>query len=308
MTALRDAAEDYLVIRRACGYALRQEGRLLASYLDHLERTGTTRVTTQMALAWATEPGQADPSWWAKRLTVVRGFARYLATIDQDTQVPSAGLLPHHAQRRTPYLYSPAQLAGLMNAAGRLAHPLRAATFTTLIGLMACTGLRTGEAMRLDRDDVEFDDDLLTVRNSKHGKSRLVPLHPSTTAQLRGYAKHRDELCPHTATVAFFLSGAGTRLNHTNASSTFADLRTAAGISAPPRQRQPRMTDLRHGFAVTTLITWYADRVDVPSRLPALSTYLGHASPASTYWYLQASPQLMSAAADLLERSWQDRS
>ena len=137
MNALRDAAEDYLAIRRACGYTLRQEGRMLASYLDHLERAGTTRVSVATALAWAVEPGQADPSWWAKRLTVVRGFARYLATVEEDTEVPTAGLLPNHTRRRTPYLYSPAQIA----AAGRLACPLRAATFAAVIGLMTCTGM-----------------------------------------------------------------------------------------------------------------------------------------------------------------------
>ena len=277
MSALRDTAEDYLAIRRACGYAMRQEGRMLASYLDHLERAGA--VTVETALAWATEPSQADPSWWAKRLTVVRGFARYLATIDDDSEVPPDGLLPHHSRRRTPYLYSPAQIAALMDAAGRLAHPLRAATFATVIGLMACTGLRTGEAMRLDRGYVDLDDNLLTVRNSKHGKSRLVPLHPSTSTELRGYAARRDELCPRPASPAFFLSGAGTRLNHTNASSTFAGLRAAAGVAAPAGRRPPRLTDLRHSFAVATLVTWYADGADVPARLPALSTYLGHSSP-----------------------------
>jgi integrase/recombinase XerD len=305
VNALRDAAEDYLEIRRACGYALRQEGHLLASYLEHLERAGATRVTVATALAWAAEPSQADPSWWAKRLSVVRGFARWLATIEEDTEIPPQDLLPHQARRRRPYLYSPAQIGELTAAASRLACPLRAATFTAFIGLMACTGMRTGEAMRLDRGDVDLDEDLLTVRNSKLGKSRLVPLHPSATAALRGYTVHRDRLCPRPATPAFFLSGAGTRLNHTNASSTFAGLRHVAGITAPPGRRPARLTDLRHSFAVATLITWYADGVDVPARLPALSSYLGHASSASTYWYLQACPELMRAAADLLERSWQ---
>jgi len=307
VNTLRDAAADYLAIRRACGYLLRQEGRMLGGYLDYLDRCGATRVTVATALGWATEPSQADPSWWAKRLTVVRGFSRWFATVDQDSEVVPDGLLPNHTQRRTPYLYSPAQIVALMHAAGRLSCPLRAATFTTVIGLMACTGLRTGEAMRLDSTDVDLEDDLLTVRDSKHGKSRLVPLHPSATAELRRYAGRRDGLCPRPATPALFLSGAGTRLNHTNAGSTFADLRDAAGITAPAGRRPGRLTDLRHSFAVATLITWYADGVEVPARLPALSTYLGHASPASTYWYLSASPQLMSAAAGLLERSWQTR-
>lgn len=305
MTALRDAAADYLAIRRACGYALRQEARMLASYLDHLQRAGATRVTIATALDWATAPSQADPSWWAKRLSVVRGFARYMATLEPDTEIPPQDLLPHQSRRRTPYLYSPDQISALMAAAGRLPCPLRAATFTALIGLMACTGLRTGEAMRLDCDDVDLDDNLLKVRDSKLGKSRLVPLHPSATEHLRGYATRRDQLCPHSTSPAFFLSGAGTRLNHTNASSTFAGLRGTAGITAPTGRRRPRLTDLRHSFAVATLVDSYAAGVDVPTRLPALSAYLGHVSPASTYWYLEASTKLMSAAAQLLERSWQ---
>lgn len=162
--------------------------------------------------------------------------------------------------------------------------------------------------MRLDRDDVDLDNELITVRDSKHGKSRLVPLHPSATTALGDYARRRDALCPRPATSAFFLSGAGTPLNHTNAGSTFAELRAEVGITAPAGRRRPRLTDLRHSFAVTTLVTWYAAGVDVPARLPTLSTYLGHVSPASTYWYLEASNELMSAAADLLEQSWQVRS
>lgn len=308
MNALRRTGEDYLAIRRACGYLLRQEARMLTSYLDHLDRVGAKRVTVDTALAWATTPRQADPSWWSRRLSVVRGFARYLATIEPDTEIPPQNLLPRQSQRRTPYLYSQAEIAALMTAASRLACPLRAATFTALIGLMACTGLRTGEAMRLDRDDVDLDNELITVRDSKHGKSRLVPLHPSATTALGDYARRRDALCPRPATSAFFLSGAGTRLNHTNAGSTFAKLRAEVGITAPAGKRRPRLTDLRHSFAVTTLVTWYATGADVPARLPALSTYLGHVSPASTYWYLEASNELMSAAADLLERSWQVRS
>ena len=308
MSALHQPADDYLAIRRACGYALRQEGRLLASFLDHLEHRGASSITVDAALAWATEPSHAKPLWWARRLSVVRGFARYLSTLDPDAEVPPQDLLAHGSQRATPYLYSPAQVTDLMSAARRLTHPLRAATFETLVGLMACTGLRTGEAMRLDRCDIDFGDGTLTVRHSKHGKSRLVPLHPTTTAALRVYARRRDELCSHPAAPAFLLSGAGTRLNHTNASSTYAGLLADAGIATPTGRRRPRLTDLRHSFAVATLVTWYADGADVPARLPALSAYLGHVGPASTYWYLEASGQLMSAAADRLELSWPEQS
>lgn len=302
MSALRQAAENYLATRRACGYALRQEGRMLLDFVGNLERGGARRITVDTALAWATEPRHADPVWWAKRLTVVRGFARYLSTLDEDSEVPPADLLPGKVHRRTPYLYSPAQIAALMGAAHRLASPLRAATFEAFIGLMAVTGLRTGEAMSLDRADVDLAEGMLMVRNSKFGKSRHIPLHPTTTVALGRYARRRDELCLRPAALSFFLSGAGTRLNHTNASTTFAGLLRVTGIVAPPGGRRPRLYDLRHSFAVATLLTWYEDDLDVPARLPALSTYMGHAAPSATYWYLQAAPELMALAARRLER------
>ncbi|KXX62319.1 tyrosine-type recombinase/integrase [Rhodococcus sp. LB1] len=308
MSTLRAAADDYLAMRRALGYQLRQEGRILASFVDHLEHHGLTRITIEAALAWATEPEHADPIWWAKRLTVVRGFAGYLRAWDERTEVPPAGLLSKGVRRRTPYLYSPAQIVAVMGAARRLDSPLRAATFETFVGLMAATGLRTGEAMGLDRDDVHLDDSLLIVRHSKFDKSRQVPLHQTTADALEDYARRRDELCPHPAVPCFFLSGAGTRLNHTNMSTTFAGLLAAAGVTAPPGRRRPRLYDLRHSFAVATLVAWYADDAPVPGRLPALSTYLGHVKPSSTYWYLESSPELMAAAAGRLERFWQESS
>lgn len=301
MSALGQRAKEYLALRRGLGYALRQEGRMLASFVGDLDRRGATRVTVDTALTWATAPAGASPTWWAKRLSVVRGFARYLQTLDADTEVPPAGLLTRRDDRATPYLYSPAEIAALIGAASCLGHELRAATFTTLVGLMAATGLRTGEAMRLDRDNVALDDGVVTVHRSKHGKSRLVPVHPSTTEALRGYADRRDELCPRPSTPAFFLSGAGTRLNHTNTSTTFAGLRETAGIVTPPGRRPARLYDLRHSFAVATLVAWHEEGVDVQRRLPALSSYLGHDKPSATYWYLEAAPELMALAAARLE-------
>jgi integrase/recombinase XerD len=302
MSTLRGSVEDYLTLRRSVGYALRQEGRMLTSFVDHLEARGLAQVTVQAALGWARQPEQASPAWWARRLAVVRGFAAYLKTIDEATEVPPAGLLPRRSSRPTPYLYSPAEIAALMAAASRLASPPRAATFETLIGLMAVTGLRTGEAMNLDRPDVDLAEGVLTVRCSKLGKSRLVQLHATTTAALARYAARRDQLRPRATTPSFFLSGAGTRLNHTNASTTFAGLIDDAGITTPSGQRRPRLTDLRHSFAVATLITWHTDGADVQSRLPVLSTYLGHVKPSTTYWYLEAAPELLAVAAARLER------
>jgi integrase len=206
----------------------------------------------------------------------------------------------------TPYLYSPAEITALLRAARSLAHPLRAATFEHFVALMAVTGMRTGEAMALDRGDADLDAGVLVVRGTKFGKSRLVPLHPAVTARMQAYALRRDELCPRPSAPAFFVSGTGTRLNHHNTSTTFNTLLAKAGISAPPGVPKPRLYDLRHSFTVATMARWYGEGLDVAHHLPALSTYLGHVSPASTYWYLHACPQLMTAAAQRLEDSWKE--
>ena len=301
MSALARSAQDYLTMRRSVGYALRQEGRLLADFVAYCERRGITRVTTQAALGWATQPSAASPTWWAKRLAVVRCFAAHLKTVEADTEVPPKGLLPHRLSRLTPYLFSPQEITALMAAARALAHPLRAAGFEALIGLMAITGLRTGEALALDRTDVDLAEGMLTIRRSKLGKSRQVPLHETTTAALAAYAACRDQLCPRPATAGFFLSGGGTRLNHTNTSTTFAGLLEAAGVATPPGRRQPRLYDLRHSFAVAALVAWHTEGADVQARLPVLSTWMGHVKPSTTYWYLQAAPELVAVTARRLE-------
>ncbi len=301
---LQDHLRDYLALRRGLGYQLRQEGRLLTAFVAYLDGQGLDRITVDAAVTWAELPAAAAPAWRARRLGIVRDFARYLKTGRPETQIPPARLLSGGTSRIRPYLYSQDQITTLMISAGELAHPLRAATFRTLIGLLAVTGLRPGEAMRLDRDDVDLHDPdaaTLTVRRSKNGAARQVPLHPTTAAALARYVADRDRLCPAPPATAFFLSGAGTRLNHTNASTTFVSLLAAAGITAPPGRRPPRLYDLRHTLAVTTLTRWYGDGGDVPSRLPLLSTYLGHAKPSSTYWYLEATLALLTAAASRLE-------
>lgn len=289
-------------MRRSVGYALRQEGRMLASFAEYLERRGITRVTIEAAIEWATAPAHASPTWWAKRLAVVRGFAAYLKTVEEDTEVPPKGLLPSRASRTTPYLFSPEQIIALMAAARALTCPLRAATFEALIGLMALTGLRTGEAMALNRADVDLAQGMLTIWRSKLGKSRQVPLHQTTTTALARYAALRDELWARAATPSFLLSGGGTRLNHTNASTTFAGLLADVGITAAPGRPRPRLYDLRHSFAVATLIAWHVEGADVQARLPVLSTWMGHVKPSTTYWYLQAAPELLAVTTLRLER------
>lgn len=302
MSRIRQAVEHYLRIRRALGYKLYIEGRMLTQFAGFLDQRGEDHVTTKAALEWATAPSGADIEWWAARLTVIRVFARFHSSFDQRTEIPPADLLARTGgSRAAPYLYSEDEIATLLRVARAMRHPLRAATFESFVGLMAATGMRTGEAMGLDCDHVDLDRGLVTVVGTKFGKSRLVPLHASVTAQLERYRQCRDLLCPRPSSEAFFLSGVGTRLNYTNASKAFNKLLEAAGISALPK---PRLYDLRHTFAVTTLAGWYEQNLDVAYLLPTLSTYLGHVSPATTYWYLHACPLLMTAAAERLESSW----
>jgi integrase/recombinase XerD len=299
---LRRAAEEYLATRRALGFVLSTQGRLLMDFVGYCDRHTVSTVTTDVAVAWAIGTTRSrDPLWWARRLMVVRIFARYLRALDPATQVPPTDVLPHAYRRTTPYLYSAQQLADLVQAAGLLRPRLRALTYAAVIGLLACCGLRISEACRLDEDDVDLDEGVLTVRGSKYGKSRIVPVHSTTLGALRIYTGQRDLLCPDPASAAFFLNSRGRRLDAHNVSHTFAEILQAAGISAPPGTRRPRIHDLRHTFTVATLLAWYGDGGDVAARLPLLSTYLGHVDPKSTYWYLQATPELLGAAANRLE-------
>ncbi len=242
-----------------------------------------------------------NPSWLADRLSVVRGFARHLALIDERTEVPPADLLPHRSHRATPYLYTAEEVLRLMAAAGKLPSPLRRATFSTLVGLLSVTGMRIGEALRLDRGDVDLAQRILIVRDSKFGKSREIPVHDSTARALRVFATRRDELCPQASSPAFFVSLAGTRLLYDGFHLTFLRLVREASLSPRSATCRPRPHDLRHTFAVSTLMGWYREGVDVEPRLATLSTYLGHVHPANTYWYLSAAPELLSLAAARLE-------
>jgi integrase/recombinase XerD len=309
VSRLREAAQEYLVMRRALGFKLTRWAGQLSSFVDYCEAHHAERITTELALAWATETprGSRDEVYWSRRLMVVRIFARHLQTLDPTTEVPPEDALPHHTRRVAPYLYSPAEITALIGAAGRLKPPLRAATWQTLIGLLAVTGMRKSEACRLDRNQVDLDNGVLVIADSKFGKSRRVFLHRSTIAALRRYEQRRDRWCPAPAAPSFFVSTRGTRLDAHNITHTFADLVNDAGIQAPPGRRRPRMHDLRHAFTVATLLEFYRDGGDVQARLPLLSTWLGHVDPKSTYWYLQAIPQLLALAAGRLEPAFQDQ-
>ncbi len=304
MIALRPALADYLSLRRALGYTLRRSEKLLLQFIAYAETSGADRLTIALALAWARLPAGADVEWWSSRLRVVRKFAAFLCTVDPDTEVPPRDLLPAaKSHRATPYLYADEDIAALIGAATKLGSALRVLTYQTLIALLAVTGMRIGEAIRLDRNDLDFDAGVLTVRLSKFGKSRELPLHTSTLEALRAYLRRRDRLHPRPKAASLFISTAGTRLLYCNVNWTFLRLVREAGLKPRSTACRPRLHDLRHSFAVRTIIDAYRADLDVAARLPLLSTYLGHVHPANTYWYLSAAPELLALAGQLLERS-----
>lgn len=306
MSALRNRFDEYLRLRRALGFKLESAEPLLRDFVTYLEHHNAPTVTADLALAWAMQPPNGHPGWWAKKLGIVRVFAKHLQTLDAATEVPAVELLPHHSRRAVPYLYSDLDIARLMEAAQKLRSPLRAGTYATLIGLLAATGLRVGEAIGLDRQDVDGRHRVLTLRHSKFRKSREVPLHETTAVALHAYARMRDRLCPRPKAPSFFVSTAGTRLIYKNVQSTFHMLVRQAALEQRRAPCRPRLHDLRHSFAVRTLSCWYRDDIDVQARLPLLSTYLGHLGPTSTYWYLSAAPELLARACQRLEKAQEE--
>ncbi|MFZ1441439.1 MAG: tyrosine-type recombinase/integrase [Candidatus Microthrix subdominans] len=304
MSAILDQhLHDYLTIRRSVGFNLDRTEKLLGQFLDHLADHDLTRITTDAAIAWASTPEAADTNWWAQRLSVVRCFARHLHVIDPSHEVPPPGVFPTRANRAVPYIYTDAEISALMAAAARLRSPLRATTHETLIGLLAVTGLRIGEALSLDRSDFDPAAGVLHVRNSKFNKSRHVPILSCASDALAAYGERRDNLCPTPVDPALFLSTAGTRLLYCNFHHTWLGLIETAGLPARSGSCRPRPHDLRHRFAVVTLQGWYRDGVDVQANLALLSTYLGHTDVAHTYWYLTGTPELLAIIAERLDNT-----
>jgi integrase/recombinase XerD len=304
MSALRGHVANYLRLRRALGFKLEREGQLLSQLLSYLEAAGATALTSRLAITWAREPINAQPNHWAKRLGVVRKFAAYLQTIDPASEVPPPGVFPARRHRPTPYLWSQGDICRLLEGARALRPALRAATHETLFGLLAASGMRIGEAVALQRDDVDLGAGVVTIREAKFDRSRLVPLHPSATEALSRYAAERDRLCLRPRSSSFFVSRIGTALDRSGVGKTFRKI--TIEIGARTTTVHPRVHDLRHSFAVQTLIGWQQSGVRVDERIGVLSTYLGHVSPAGTYWYLSASPELMELAAERLHARFGD--
>ncbi len=308
MSSLQEHVDDYLRLRRGLGFKLERHGRLLPRLVAYLEAAGASTVTRELAIAWARLPAGAHPRHWAARLAVARGFAAYLQTIDPATEVPPADVFAVRYQRPAPYLWSDADICRLLEAARALRPPLKATSYEALFGLLAVSGMRVGEAVALESGGVDLDDGVITIREqtAKLERARLVPLHPTTVDALGRYATQRERLCPKPSSRAFFLSGTGAALDRSAVSKTLRKITAALGLRTATVH--PRAHDLRHSFAVRTLVDWQRSGVPIDERISALSTYLGHVSPADTYWYLTATPQLMGLAAQRLELRFGGRS
>lgn len=309
MSKLQTALDEYLAVHRALGFKLRVSGNLLQRFVEFATQQGATYITTDLALAWAKQPAAAQPAQWAHRLGMVRRFAVHCNAGDARHTVPPMDLLPYRYWRPDPYIYRDEEIARLLDAAGRLpsATGLRPQTFVTLLGLYVVAGLRVNEALRLDRNDVDLANGVLTIRETKFGKSRYVPLHPTTQRALQIYADRRDQICRELETPSFFVSDRGMRLTDWYVRSTFINLSREIGLRSAEDSRGPRLHDLRHRLAVVTLLGWYQQGIDVERHMPQLSAYLGHAHVTDTYWYLTATPQLMHFALRHVERTRKGR-
>ena len=310
MTTLREAVRQYLRLRRGLGFKLHEAGRALPKFVTFLQRHHASVITCQLALDWAQQSSTVQSEEWARRLSIVRGFARYRSAMDPRTEIPPDGLLPYRPKRARPYLYSQEEIRALLRAALKLpAHgKLRPWTFHCLFGLLSVTGLRLGEARNLELKDVDLPARLLTIRGAKFGKSRLVPLHKSTCRVLANYlARRKQHWGSRPVSSYLFVSNWGNRLDTGEIHRTFYAVSRQIGLRGPTDSHGPRLHDLRHRFALMTLLRWYRAGEDAERRLPALSAYLGHVHVADTFWYLSAWPELMQAAMARLERNWEDR-
>jgi integrase len=305
MTDLRSALERYLGMRKGLGYKYQHQTRRLADFVSFMEKREAATITTKLALEWATLPPDRHASW-ALRLSDVRGFARHVANLDPGTEVPPADMLPS-LKRAKPHVYSDSEINALLAAA--LALPpedgLRRWTYNTLFGLISVTGMRLSEAMNLEHGDVDLAAGVLTIRLTKFGKSRLAPLHPTTCTALQAYIDRRTAHLGARCGPTFFVAERGGRLLYQYVHRVFWRLSREIGLRRPGDRTGPRVHDLRHTFAIRTLLGWYRNGGDVEGKLPALSTYLGHACVRDTYWYLSACPELMQEAARRLDLRWE---
>lgn len=311
MTTLRVAVQQYLTLRRGLGFTLHDAGKALLKFVTFMEQHHASVITSRLALDWAQQSSTVQPAEWARRLSIVRGFARHRRAMDPRTEIPPEGLLPYRPKRARPYVYSDEEIRSLLRATLILpSHGgLRPWTYHCLFGLLSVSGLRLGEARNLELQDVDLRGGMITIRGAKFGKSRLVPLHGSTCRVLADYlSRRRRHWAKRPVSSYVFVSNWGNRLDVGEIHRTFYEVSRQIGLRGPTDSHGPRLHDLRHRFAVTTLLRWYRAGEDAERRLPTLSTYLGHVHVSDTFWYLSAWPELMREAMARLERCWEARS
>jgi integrase len=306
MSDLTNGLVSYLTLRRALGFRLQSQEKRLKRFVAFMDERGAAVVTARLAVEWAAS--LCGPASWSSRLSTVRAFARHLAMTDPRTEIPPSGIFAPQRRPR-PFIYTDAQVADLMASMAEL-HPtgLQARTYQCFFGLIATSGLRFSEAADLPRTEVDLPAGVITIRESKFGKSRVIPVHHTTSAALRRYAEERDRCPRRRASVYFFTGDRGAKLNHTNAHKTFIDWTRRAGLRLAGQSAGPRIHDLRHTFAIRTLTSWYAAGEVIERRLPELTTYLGHTHSEDTYWYLSACPELLDHARARLEARWETAS
>lgn len=307
MVSLEKSLTEYLKLQRTLGFKLKDADRFLRSFISFLKDNRSSIITTKLAFQWATQPANAQSMYHASRLCMVRHFAQYRITQDPRTQIPPAELLPFRYNRKTPYIYTDKEIKRLLKSTKYLRSetPFKARTYSTLFGLVAVTGMRISEALNLNSNDVDLSDNIITVRESKFGKSRLVPIHQTTQRVLKRYSNLRDKIYPKS--WSFFVSENNTPLNYQAVRRAFIKLSRKVGSRGKCGQRDPHLHDVRHRFAISTLIGWYRRGVDVEKYLPVLATFLGHVKISYTYWYLSATPELLRLAAKRLDKTKGDK-
>jgi integrase/recombinase XerD len=307
---IKKIQQNYLTMRRGLGFKLRSEGTLLTSFVSYLETHNTNIITTKLALAWAKLPKEVQPARWARRLSIVRGFARYCSAIDSTSEVPPIDILSISYQRRTPYIFTEQDIKKLLLAPAQssVKNCFFAQTLSCLFGLLSVTGLRIREALNLTMDDVDLQTGILTVRNTKFNKSRLLPLHSTTINVLVNYQEQRKKFLGKELSSNWFVGRHRKPLGYYCVKYHFDNLLASLELSGQPQSRKPHLHDFRHYFALSVLINWYRNGEDVQRQLPILSTYLGHVETSDTFWYLTACPGLMSEAKKRLELHWEKQS
>jgi integrase/recombinase XerD len=313
MNTLCEALQEYLTLRRGLGFKLRDAARVLSRFVAFMEERQAPHITTKLALEWVQLARTVKPAERARRLCFIRGFARHRSATDPLTEVPPWQLCPYRSTRARPYLYSEEEVKDLLAAALQLpttwpSTPLRPWVFHCFLGLLSVTGMRFSEALELKLEDIDPDQGVLTIRSAKFGRSRLVPLHPTTRIVLVDYLQRRQQFLGPRRSDFVFVSNRGTRLDGGRVRRAFYALSRQTGLRALGSRNGPRLHDFRHRFAVQVLTRWYESGEDPARRLPVLSTYLGHVYVAGTYWYLSNSPELMVQAMRRLERRWGESS